>query len=150
MRRWPILIIVVVLMLTLSWAAAYAEPAYPHEDWAGGNGWCEDGICLRAWPGSNGIEVRWAVQTAPAPRLRVMRLPTGSEATPALIGDSDDEGEFVVIDTDVVRGSLYLYILLEGSRPVGQPVEAGLATEATDPGGDGGGYKVYLPLTLAG
>lgn len=122
------------------------------ESWTGGNGWCVEGVCFRAWAGPQGVEVRWLVEAGSATALVVMRtqLQPAMGAYPTPVAQSDRPGEFTYLDNQVVPGALYRYELVRpgGSTPLGPPLEAGLAAQAVDPGGSGS-CRVYLPLTLS-
>ncbi len=145
------------LALSLAVVPVRAQESFPvdPQEWAGGNGWCQDGVCFRAWSLPSGIELRWVVDNEAAPDLAVLRL----QLTPALQGpgplaESTCEagscpGEFVYRDDAVMKGALYQYSLVRKAdgQLVGEPLEAGLAAAAVDPGGDAQ-HQVFLPLTL--
>ncbi len=121
-------------------------------EWTGGNGWCQDGICFRAWAGTAGVEVGWRVETDPARNLIVTRraLQPALDAAPVAIADSGSEGEFSYLDDDVAPGAIYLYELVDpdSAERLGDALEAGVAATASDPGGGAGSHLVYLPITL--
>lgn len=122
------------------------------ESWTGGNGWCLEGLCFRAWALPRGVEVRWLVEPESATPLVVMRtqLQPAMGAHPAPVAQSDHSGEFTYLDDQVVPGAIYRYELVRpgDSIQLGPPLEAGLAAQAVDPGGNSG-CRVYLPLTLS-
>lgn len=148
MRLRHLLIASIVAVLALGAFSAGAEGEFAPEEWAGGNGWCQDGVCFRAWPNADGVELRWRAQGQGA--LRIVRLLPGSPAEPQVVAESDGSGEFSFFDSDLQRGLVYVYELFADDAPLGDPLEAGLATEATDPGGGTATYKVYVPLTIMG
>ena len=144
------LVVMVTVAVALSSVAVTAEGAFSPEEWAGSNGWCDGDTCFRAWPGSAGVELRWRVQQEPAPELRVLRVLPASPSAPRVIASSSGNGEFSFVDTDLQPGVVYVYELVAGQQSLGQPLEAGLAANAGDPGGaPGPAYRVYLPLTLS-
>jgi len=155
MRR--VLVALIFSLFALLAPGVYAEGLSGTEDWTGGNGWCESGVCFRAWPQANGIEVRWRLQWDPAPGLQVTRLqlqpmlePTPIVIATSTVGAEAGVREFVYLDSEVQRGAIYRYELLrsDSSQRLGDPLEAGLAVHSTDPGGGSLSYRIYLPLTL--
>ncbi|MGQ9554262.1 MAG: hypothetical protein ACUVWR_09135 [Anaerolineae bacterium] len=148
--RWRLsLAAMVIFIVALSTVAVGAEGIFTPEEWTGGNGWCDGDICFRAWPVSSGVEVSWRVQQEPAPELRVLRLLSASSSSPTVIASSSGSGEFRFVDTDLQPGMVYVYELVAGEQTLGQPLEAGLAANANDPGGGSGNYRIYLPITLS-
>ena len=149
MKSRFLLIVVIMMISACSVIVASAEGAFTPEEWAGGNGWCEGDICFRAWPTNTGVELTWRVQHEPAPDLQVLRLLPASSSPATVIASSSGSGEFRFVDTDLQPGMVYVYELVSGQQSLGQPLEAGLAANANDPGGGSGKYKVYLPITLS-
>ncbi|MGI6208061.1 MAG: hypothetical protein ACOYEW_07585 [Anaerolineae bacterium] len=160
MLRRTSVVAIVGLLFALMASQVSAQGTMPVEPavWTGGNGWCSEGVCFRAWPGPDGVEVTWRVESKSAGPLVVMRLQLQPvlEATPAPLAQSgclgeDCSGEFSYLDKSVVPGALYRYELVSLGEfsPLGDPLEAGVAAQAVDPGGSGRSYQVYLPLTLS-
>ena len=145
------------LALTVAVVPVQAQESFPvdPQTWAGGNGWCVDGVCFRAWSLPSGIELRWVVDSEAAPDLAVMRrqlTPALQDASPlaeSTCGGGDCPGEFIYADDAVMKGALYQYSLVykADGQLVGEPLEAGLAAAAVDPGGNAQ-HRVYLPLAL--
>jgi len=142
-----LLIAVTVVVLALGSLSTSAEGTFHPEEWTGGNGWCQGDFCFRAWPSQSGVELSWRVQGEPKAELSVIRLLPASAEVPEVVATSSGIGEFAVVDVDIQPGRIYVYELVAGEQSLGDPLEAGLSSEVTDPGGDGR-YRVYLPLTL--
>lgn len=152
--------LLIALGMALIWAVVpvQAQSPFPPDPqaWTGGNGWCEGGVCFRAWAGPDGIEVSWVVNSVSAPSLTVLRRqiqPSIDLAQPLIqsaCSETKCPGQFIYEDTAVERGAIYQYTLVQtdGSEVMGEPLEAGLSVTAVDPGGDSG-HRVYLPITLA-
>ncbi len=158
MRRAWVALAVLGLALAMAVVPAQAQGSFPVDPqaWAGGNGWCADGVCFRAWSTDGRIELRWVVDSGAAPNLAVLRrqiTPQFEDATPiaeSTCSEGACPGEFVYADDNVTQGALYQYSLVRESdgQLLGEPLEAGLAATAVDPGGSGR-HRVYLPLALS-
>ena len=125
LHRVAVALVALGLALTWSLTPVQAQSSYPLDPqaWTGGNGWCEDGVCLRAWANSGGVEIRWLVASPETPRLTVMRRelqPATREAVP----------------------------VAESAEVLGQALEAGVAASAVDPAGSSP-HRIFLPLTLS-
>ena len=158
LHRVAVALMALGLALTWSLTPVQAQSSYPLDPqaWTGGNGWCEDGVCFRAWATSGGVEIRWLVASPETPRLTVMRRelqPATREAVP--VAESDCSvvfcpAEFTYQDTAALRGAVYQYMLVEAESAdvLGQALEAGVAASAVDPGGSSP-HRIFLPLTLS-
>lgn len=153
MRRAALVLIALGVVLAAAVMPVRAEGLLPlsPESWAGGNGWCEGGICFRAWSLPQGVEVRWLVDLEVAPTLTVLRrqLAPATEAAAVTVAGSSTTGEFIYQDSAVSRGALYQYQLVrdDGAVVLGEALEAGLVAAAVEPGGSGPHlpHLVYLP-----
>ncbi|MHB0875391.1 MAG: hypothetical protein ACYC5O_05025 [Anaerolineae bacterium] len=147
MKRYCLLVAAMVLaLLTASLPAAAQGTCVPDFD-LGGNGWCADGINFRAWQVEGGIELRWAVSDDGVD-IAIERQVAGGAADAVVVATSTAAGEFIMLDEGVEPGPSYVYQVLRAGEAVGAPIEAGIGTTATDPGGASGGYRVFIPLTI--
>jgi hypothetical protein len=147
MKRFCLAVVVsVAALLVVSLPAAAQGGCSPAFD-LGGNGWCSDGVSFRAWQVEGGIELKWAVTEGEA-TIVIERQVVGDAAAAVVVASSDTAEEFTQVDADVDAGSVYLYQVLRGGKEIGDPIEAGIGTAATDPGGASGSFRVYIPLTV--
>jgi hypothetical protein len=152
-RLWLLLLVAAamlvpaaVLVPSASFAQGSAGSSYD-ANWAGGNGWCEGAYCFRAWAGAEAVSLRWLVSDSAGADLQVVRLAPGSSDAAVVVAHSEGVGEFSFEDTGVQTGYVYVYQLVQApDQSLGQPLEAGLAAQAMDPGPDVPKHKVYLPL----
>ena len=136
----------IVLMLVAS-ATAGADGLPVAQGWTGGNGWCTENVCFRAWPVAGGVLLHWIVEGQPAPALRLLRLSPQNDAG-EILAASSSAGEFSLFDSSIETGTVYLYQLLAGEQPLGDPLEAGIAVQRTDPGDGERAFRVFVPLAL--
>jgi hypothetical protein len=147
MKRFCLAMVMsVAALLVVSLPAAAQGGCAPAFE-LGGNGWCSDGVSFRAWQVEGGIELKWAVTDGDA-LILVERQVVGDSAAAVVVGSSDTADEFTLLDEDVATGAVYLYQVLRDGKEIGDPIEAGIGSAATDPGGASGSFKVYIPLTV--
>ena len=153
MRR--LLVTLAFSLVALLSPAVCTLQAAASDDWTGGNGWCRDGICFRAWPTSQGVEIRWRIESGSCPGLVVTRqqLQPFLQPTPTVIATrtgiaSSTAQEFVHLDVKVTPGAIYRYELVrsEDGQPLGEPLEAGIPAQASPTPHPH--HTVFLPLTL--
>lgn len=159
LRRAVAMMIALTMALVWSLTAVQAQGALPPDPltWTGGNGWCDEGVCFRAWATGDGIEVRWVVESPSAPALSVMRRelqPVLGKSVPVAASTCRAGGcpaEFTYEDESARVGAVYQYVLVraDNGEALGEPLEAGVAAAAVDPGGSRT-HRVFLPITLAG
>lgn len=150
MKRFTLVVVLVMAGLMLAALPVAADGSCPVGFETGGNGWCADGVAFRAWQVESGIELKWVVSGDAGTDVVIERQIAGGAGRATVVATSTAVGEYTLVDEGIEVGPSYVYqVLLEG-EVVGDPIEAGVAATATDPGGGASpSYRLYIPLTLA-